>query len=307
MDRKMELINKIVENSINIYTVELDKVEDDKCIKVIHDNNKIINAAIKKHKYSFLKEYNDTTIVRDEVYATYYESIIKLVEKENYSYEDLEIIADDINYEYHKITKQFIKKLMCYITNDIRKRLIPESRRDQSNHSFKLIDTRVDYYEDYNLIECFIDTVENEEGFGPANEFSKWILDNKDIFAHGQRAYMDPNSDVVYEEENSEDMMKKRIRRRYKNTSKAPQSKEEAKEQNRLKKINTIEELLNIEDTDEFVQAIGKKQSKAYISDAIIDYVSPQERINFNKGTITKQTIKEYRVALFKKLNELSL
>ena len=307
MDRKMELINKIVENSINIYTVELDKVEDDKCIKVIHNNNKIINAAIKKHKYSFLKEYNDTTIVRDEVYATYYESIIKLVEKENYSYKDLEIIADDINYEYHKITKQFIKKLMCYITNDIRKRLIPESRRDQSNNSFKLIDTRVDYYEDYNLIESFMDTVDNKEGFGPANEFSKWILDNKDIFAHGQRAYMDPNSDVVYEEENSEDMMKKRIRRRYKNTSKAPQSKEEAKEQNRLKKINTIEELLNIEDTDEFVQAIGKKQSKAYISDAIIDYVSPQERINFNKGTITKQTIKEYRVALFKKLNELGL
>ena len=34
MDRKMELINKIVENSINIYTVELDKVEDDKCIYI---------------------------------------------------------------------------------------------------------------------------------------------------------------------------------------------------------------------------------------------------------------------------------
>lgn len=299
---KQQLINKIIENSVSIITIELQGSEDGKLLKTIYNNNKVINSLMKKNRYSFLREYNDVNIVRDEIYATYYESILQIIEKENYSTDDLEIIAEDINNESHKITKNFIKKLIGYVNNNIKQNLNDPTRKLQTNKQLTYINTKITYYDDYNKLESFMES-QDEESL--TNDFSKWFDENKHkMLTDTQLSYI--NNEKIYDKIRSEYSINYKIEDRINNNPKAPQSKEEAKEQNRLNKISTIEEILSIEDKEEFVQAVSKKQSKAYISDAITNYVSPNERKNFNKNTITKQTIKEYRVALFKKLDELS-
>ena len=299
---KKQLIDDILYESLNIDVIELQNAEDGKIIKTIYSNNKIINSAIKKHRFSFLREYNDTDIVRDEVYATYYEDLFKLIEKENYTDADLELIAQDLNTESYSITKEFIKKLSGYISNDIKQNLNDPTRRSQSNNEYKLIETKIDYYDSYSKLEVLMKQYEESE---PMNEFIRWFNDNKELLlTDTQLSYID--NDKVYDKVRSEYSVNYKIQDRLNKSSITPQTKEEAKEKNILNKINTIESILDIEDPTQFIEEVKKKQSRAYISDAIIDYVPVNHRINFNKNNITKDTLKAYRKALFRKIDELS-
>lgn len=299
---KKQLIDDILYESLNIDVIELQNAEDGKIIKTIYSNNKIINSAIKKHRFSFLREYNDTYIVRDEVYATYYEDLFKLIEKENYTDADLELIAQDLNTESYSITKEFIKKLSGYISNDIKQNLNDPTRRSQSNNEYKLIETKIDYYDSYSKLELLIKQYDESE---PMNEFIRWFNNNKELLlTDTQLSYID--NDKVYDKVRSEYSVNYKIQDRLNKSSITPQTKEEAKEKNILNKINTIESILDIEDPTQFIEEVKKKQSRAYISDAIIDYVPANHRINFNKNNITKDTLKAYRKALFRKIDELS-
>lgn len=299
---KKQLIDDILYESLSIDVIELQNAEDGKIIKTIYSNNKIINSAIKKHRFSFLREYNDTDIVRDEVYATYYEDLFKLIEKENYTDADLELIAQDLNTESYSITKEFIKKLSGYISNDIKQNLNDPTRRSQSHNEYKLIDTKIEYYDSYSKLELLMNQYKESD---PMNEFIKWFNDNKELLlTDTQLSYI--NNNKVYDKVRSEYSVNYKIQDRLSKSSITPQTKEEAKEKNILNKINTIESILDIEDPTQFIEEVKKKQSRAYISDAIIDYVPANHRINFNKNNITKDTLKAYRKALFRKIDELS-
>jgi hypothetical protein len=63
-----------------------------------------------------------------------------------------------------------------------------------------------------------------------------------------------------------------------------------------------IDNILDIEDTDEFVREIRKRQEKEWFADLLVEYVPSKHRRDFNSNNITKETIMEYRKALHKSL-----
>lgn len=306
MNTRKELVNQIINNSINIICCDLGKesTSDNKCyIKFLHNTNKTISGAIKKYQHSFTREYNDHFILRDEVYACYYEDILKVVNNKDYTDDDLRVIADDINYESEEITREFCKLVTSYMHNDIRANLIDPTRRDQRGGSCKLIDTKTLFFGSTRKLEKLMDDFDDESSLN--NEFNEWFIDHKEeLLTKKQLKYF--NNEDIKKTLKTEFNTNSRIRNSINDNKEVPQTKQDAKEKLRLNKIKTIEDLLNIEDYEEFIASVKKSQSKVYISDAIISYVSQKERIKFNKNIATTNTVKEYRIALFNLLDQLN-
>lgn len=61
-----------------------------------------------------------------------------------------------------------------------------------------------------------------------------------------------------------------------------------------------IDEILDIEDSNEFISEIKNKQKHLWFADLIVECVPAKDRVDFNRGNITNKTVKEYRKALFK-------
>ena len=117
--------------------------ESNNDISFKYEHNSIIATIIKKNMYNFKHEYDDFTILRDETYTSYYESLIKLITKEKYTYEQMDEIIDDFETQEQKITQTFIKLLIGYTNNLLKAHLIDHTRKDQSNNEH--ITTRTIY------------------------------------------------------------------------------------------------------------------------------------------------------------------
>ena len=239
--------------------------------------NKIINAAMKKNRYKFLHEYDDPSILRDEVIATYYESLIKVAERNDYSEEELELIENDINTEEYELTQEFISIVQGYINTSLKNNLIT-SRDTQANTS---------YVDDIlQLIEA---------------PYQESLIDINDIpfydsLTSTQQQFIDEYINPVYREyRNKEELIAERER-----VKKTLQRIGE-----RLDKMNMplpediINDILDIEDSKKFISAIRANQDKSWFSDIIISYVPTKDRIDFNSNNISNTTLFAYRKALF--------
>ena len=239
--------------------------------------NKIINAAMKKNRYKFLHEYDDPSILRDEVIATYYESLIKVAERNDYSEEELELIENDINTEEYELTQEFVSIVQGYINTSLKNNLIT-SRDTQANTS---------YVDDIlQLIEA---------------PYQESLIDINDIpfydsLTPTQQQFIDEYINPVYREyRNKEELIAERER-----VKKTLQRIGE-----RLDKMNMplpediINDILNIEDSKKFISAIRANQDKSWFSDIIISYVPAKHRIDFNSNNISNTTLFAYRKALF--------
>lgn len=239
--------------------------------------NKIINAAMKKNRYKFLHEYDDPSILRDEVIATYYESLIKVAERNDYSEEELELIENDINTEEYELTQEFVSIVQGYINTSLKNNLIT-SRDTQANTS---------YVDDIlQLIEA---------------PYQESLIDINDIpfydsLTPTQQQFIDEYINPVYREyRNKEELIAERER-----VKKTLQRIGE-----RLDKMNMplpediINDILDIEDSKKFISAIRANQDKSWFSDIIISYVPAKDRIDFNSNNISNTTLFAYRKALF--------
>ena len=239
--------------------------------------NKIINAAMKKNRYKFLHEYDDPSILRDEVIATYYESLIKVAERNDYSEEELELIENDINTEEYELTQEFVSIVQGYINTSLKNNLIT-SRDTQANTS---------YVDDIlQLIEA---------------PYQESLIDINDIpfydsLTPTQQQFIDEYINPVYREyRNKEELIAER-----ESVKKTLQRIGE-----RLDKMNMplpediINDILDIEDSKKFISAIRANQDKSWFSDIIISYVPAKHRIDFNSNNISNTTLFAYRKALF--------
>ena len=239
--------------------------------------NKIINAAMKKNRYKFLHEYDDPSILRDEVIATYYESLIKVAERNDYSEEELELIENDINTEEYELTQEFVSIVQGYINTSLKNNLIT-SRDTQANTS---------YVDDIlQLIEA-----PYQESLIDINNIPFY-----DSLTSTQQQFIDEYINPVYREyRNKEELIAERER-----VKKTLQRIGE-----RLDKMNMplpediINDILDIEDSKKFISAIRANQDKSWFSDIIISYVPAKHRIDFNSNNISNTTLFAYRKALF--------
>lgn len=283
MDQK---IIKLYANLILDKSITITPYESNNQILFKYSHNSIIATIIKKNKYSFLHEYNDSTILREEVYASYYESLLKLIAKEQYTQEDMNIIVNDLDDQAHEITRTFSRLLIGYTNNLLKTHLIDSTRRDQSNNNNEYITTKTTY---------------NDEIFEniPQEETSDEEIHNPlyDLLTESEKQFV--RGDKVYASKNVEKSTKSRIKRRI---DKMTDYQREEILDVKVTREDIINEILDIEDSNKFVIRVKKMNKHQWFADLIVECVPAKHRVDFNKGNITDKTVMEYRKGLFKAL-----
>lgn len=290
-NNKKQIISDILNALITINVFDYDTMKDGKNVDYRYNNHKTINATIKKCN-TCLADY-PYDILRDEVYASTYESMLKIAPE--YSEDELVLIYKDINKKSLKLTNQFLTRVYNLATFNTKSNL---SGYRKANNNMAPVFKTVEYTdENLNGLLDVTDS-DNLDLVG----FLKWFNENKESFlTKKQLAYLEDESTAV---NGNASHYRKRI---YESTLKAYQSQFDSDNErvNELRsQISVIEKVLDAQD---FPTQVIKYRDKQYMNDAITTYVSMPIMQRFNKGDYSCEVLRAYRTALFKKLNQLNL
>lgn len=289
-NNKKQILSDILNQLININVFEYDTMKDGKNVDYRYNNEKTLNSVIRKCSGLCLQDY-PYDIIRDETYASSYESMLKIAD--DYTEGELILIYKDLSNKSLSITNKFLSRIYKLSVFSVKNNLSGYRKTSTGMVYADMVE-----YTDDNLNNIFDDTdTENVDLVG----FLQWFNENKESFlTKKQLAYLEDESVAV---KGNASHYRKRI---YEATLKAYKGQFDSEDErvNELQsQINNIEKVL---DASDFVQAYKKIIDKHYIIDAITSYVSMNTMKAFNTGDTSKQVIKEYRIALFKKLNQLN-
>lgn len=292
-NNKKQIIEDMINELIKINVFEYETTRDKAYVGYTYNNDMTINSIIKKCSGLCLKDW-DFTILRDEVYATVFE-VIQTISDE-YTEEELTQIYQDINKRSLPITNQFF--VSVYKLSILKTKFNLSGHRRNSTGMIPAFDN-IEYDEEaMKSIELIIDADKADKNIC---HFLTWFHENKqDFLTERQLQFIEDDSNVAV---NNHSGYRRRI---YNNTLKAYTKAfgSEDDKKNQLKdQIETVENILEAKD---FAAQLIKHRDKSYILDALTSYVSLPTMQKFNKGDRSYKVIKEYRVALFKLLNQLN-
>lgn len=290
-NNKKQIISDILNALININVFDYETMKDGKNVDYRYNNEKTLNSIMKKCSGLCLQDY-PYDIIRDETYASAFESMLKIAAE--YSEDELVLIYKDIHNKSLSITNKFLSRIYKLSMFSVKSNL---SGYRKSKDGMMYPDT-VEYTDDnvngFTLLENTDDSLD-------LIGFLQWFNENKSNFlTKKQLAYLEDESVAV---KGNASHYRRRI---YEATLKAYKAEFDSENErtNELKsQIKVIEKIL---DAPNFVQTYKKYQDKHYVLDAITTYVSMPTMKKFNTGNHSPEVIKSYRVALFKKLNELN-
>lgn len=293
MNNKRQIISDIINELITITCFDYEQSKDKAFVGYHYQNDMTINSIIKKCSGLCLKDW-DFTILRDEVYATAFEVITQIADE--YTEDELTQIYQDINKRSLPMTNQFF--VSVYKLSILKTKFNLSGHRRNSTGMIPAFDN-VEYDEEaIKSIELIIDADKADENIC---HFLTWFHENKHNFlTERQLQFIEDDSNVAV---NNHSGYRRRI---YNNTLKAYTKTfgSEDDKKNQLKdQIETVENILEAKD---FATQLIKHRDKSYILDALTSYVRLKIMQKFNKGDRSYEVIKEYRVALFKLLNQLN-
>ena len=288
-----DIVNTILCELISINCFEYINAQDKKLVDYNYKNHQSVNAVINKCKGLCLRDY-PYDILRDETYASVYESMLKIAN--NYSEDELRLIYSDIHTKQLKITNQFLVGIYKKSMFSVKANLSGYRRDGKSGilpaHNY------VEYTEENlnNAMEIpeFDSTVD-------ICFFLEFFEQNKEKFLTPKQLEFLNNPDIT---KTNKSTYRKRI---FDNTMRAYQAEFDNCENDRKNEIQaqiaTIEKILEAED---FAAAYIKMRDKQFIIDAINETDLEILRA-FNLGYRSfDKVIKPMRVSLFKRLNELN-
>lgn len=289
---KKQIISDIMNQLIDINVFNYDTMKDGMNVGYRYNNHKTINAIIKKSSGLCLQDYT-YDIVRDEAYASAYESMLKIAN--DYTEDELVLIYKDINEKTLSITHKFLSRVFSLSVFSVKSNLSGYRKTSTGMMYPSMIEYTDENMNGFSLLET------NNEDNVDLVGFLLWFNENKESFlTKKQLNFLEDESIAV---NGNASHYRRRI---YDATLKA-YSKQFNSEDERINElqnqINMIEKILDAKD---FVAQLKKSQDKHYIIDAITTHVSMKDMQQFNRGNTSPQIIKKYRVALFKKLNELN-
>ncbi len=297
MDTKMQIVEDIMNALLNITLIDYveggSNSKDGKTIEFKHNHNQLVNAVIRNVTPLCSRDWEDITIIRDESIATIWQTMNKI--SSDFTESELLDIYRDMHKKELPITHQFFSatyKLSCLTT----KCALSGHRR--SSGSMVPAFSNVEY-NDEALSSIEIATDENTEA--DLNFFLQWFSQNKENFlTRRQLEFLNDESTVSDKNISS---YKKRI---YNATITAFQ-KEFTDTDNRINElqdqIKTIESILESKD---FPAQIIKYRDRSYILDPLTTYVDMPIMQRFNRGDYSYEVLRQYRVALFKALNNIN-
>ena len=297
MDTKMQIVEDIMNALLNITLIDYveggSNSKDGKTIEFKHNHNQLVNAVIRNVSPLCSRDWEDFTIIRDESIATIWQTMNKI--SHDFTESELLDIFRDMDKKELPITHKFFSatyKLSCLTT----KCALSGHRRSSGTMvpAFSNVE-----YNDEALNSIGVATDEHTE----ANIcfFLRWFEQNKEsILTRRQLEFLNDESTVSDKNISS---YKKRI---YNATLTAFQ-KEFTDTDNRINElqdqIKTIERILESKD---FPAQIIKHRDKSYINDALTSYVDLPIMQRFNRGDYSPEVLKQYRVSLFKALNNIN-
>lgn len=289
---KKQIINDIVNSLITIYCFDYKTAQDKQLVGYTYKAHQTVNATIKKCQGLCLRDW-DYSILRDQTYASIYESITKIAK--NYSEDELKMIYSDIHTKKLTITNQFLTGVYKKSILDVKCKLSGHRRDGKQG----MIPTH-NYceYTEENL-QSIIEV--SDEQHVDIVFFIQWFNQNKHKF-------LTPKQLLFLEDESMAKTNRSSYRKRiFEFTMKAYNDEFNNCSNERVNElksaIDNIEELL---DNPNFDSMIHKAMNRSYILDAITTHVPMPVMKKYNLGDRSYETIKHYRIALFKKLNELN-
>ena len=297
MKTRTHILNNIMEELVKITIIEFDYAMDKKYVDAKYSNHQTVNAVIKKTAPLCIRDY-ENSIIRDDTYASVYEVMLTKVAPD-FTNEQLEQILEDIHTKKLDITNQFLVAIYKLAIFKVKLNLSGHRRSakgmipalDELEYSEEIFNSSPNY--NYGL---HVDNPDEDISF-----FTSWFNENKENFLTEKQLQF-VQDDVAIDSKNKSSY-KKRI---YTKTLKAYQAEFQTND-DKLNEIYTqvamIENLLNAED---FAKEYIRLRDKSFIIDAITTYASLPTLKAFNLGSRDAKVIKEMRVSLFKKLNDLN-
>ena len=297
MKTRTRILNNIMEELVKITIIEFDYAMDKKYVDAKYSNHQTVNAVIKKTAPLCIRDY-ENSIIRDDTYASVYEVMLTKVAPD-FTNEQLEQILEDIHTKKLDITNQFLVAIYKLAIFKVKLNLSGHRRSakgmipalDELEYSEEIFNSSPNY--NYGL---HVDNPDEDISF-----FTSWFNENKENFLTEKQLQF-VQDDVAIDSKNKSSY-KKRI---YTKTLKAYQAEFQTND-DKLNEIYTqvamIENLLNAED---FAKEYIRLRDKSFIIDAITTYASLPTLKAFNLGSRDAKVIKEMRVSLFKKLNDLN-
>lgn len=295
---KKQRLEQLTNEMIEILMIDLQEenaTEESQTIKFKHYNKDLIAKAFAAAKPKYSLEWS-ADIIRDEVYATVYES--------------MEIIAANMDIEEISLdNSEFAGPVYNMTMLKLKEHLIPRSKRERTG---EVIGMQVMAASQLGLnnngqaltIEDILEGTDTYILMGAAeekmNHFLKWFEANKSkILTKNQLKFL--SNDEIKEKSNAAHTRKRiaeRVSRAY-NEQYGDVSPRIAilKDQERI-----LEEIL---DAKSFRAAYDKYKDEDFIIDAISEYVALEYLRAFNKGNNNPETIRAMRIALYKRLGEV--
>ena len=303
MNNKQAIINGIMEQLIDVLIIDYKEsganTVDKKNIDYKYTNHQTINAVIKNTSNLCIRDWNDYTIIRDEVYASVYEVMLKI--SKDYTEDELILISQDIYDKTLPITNQFLVSVYKLAVFHVKFNLSGYRRcsngllpaKDYLEYTGEVLNNSPEY--NFGL------HISPNEADPSICFFIDWFNKNKETFLTKKQLQFIEDESLVNQKNHSQ--YKKRI---YESTLRAYQEQFETDDEktNELEtQIKLVESILNSQD---FSQMLIKHRDKTFILDALTTHVSMPTMRAFNKGDRSYQVIKPFRVALYKLLNELN-
>lgn len=297
MRTRHNILNDIMEQLVNINVVEYDYAQDKKYVDAKYSNHQTVNAIIKKVAPLCIRDY-ESSIIRDEVYASVYEIMLTKVAPD-FTNDQLEQILEDIHTKKLDITNQFLVAIYKLAIFKVKLHLSGHRRsangmipaKDELEYSEEILNESPNY--NYGL---HVDNPDEHISF-----FTSWFNENRNNFlTEKQLQFVEDDASIDSKNKSS---YKKRI---YNKTLKAYQEQFQTND-DRLNEIHTqIATIEGLLDSENFTQEYLKLRDKAFIIDAMTSYMSLPTLKDFNLGSRDEKVIKEMRIALFKKLRDLN-
>ncbi len=275
--------------------------------KHYHIMSSFVRSSVAKYSLDWPAD-----IIRDECYFMIWKAIKKF--EHDYTIGELELIlkqmrCSDIEGDRQEL-RIYLQSLKSYAEKNIRNYLLSDSRKGKDRKMLDVITEATDF----TGIEYLMSHEEFIEK--KPSHFAEWCVENmEEILTKKQVEFMNnifqekPVELTPYEAK-----LKYNREYKYRNRISDKFLKAYNKEftgnarQNELKgAAERIEMLLNHED---FVSALSDYEEVDYLIEAIYDYVAIEDIKKFNKAIkeceeVSAETIKAYRVALFKKLKSI--
>ena len=283
---KKELINNIMDSIVEIRITEVNNAIDKSNLIVTYKHSKGLGRLIARSIAKYCIEWS-ADIVRDQVYATLYESLLTIAE----DLEPSQINVDNLN---------LITPAFTLTEKALKKTLISASKKNRKGEVIDILEVLAEE-EPAETIEHLLNIKLPLMEDTKASHFLKWFEINKSkILTKKQLAFLD--NQLIDMDKRRQSDIRKRIADRIIKAYEEKYAGMDNLTASILDKKETIEKILNAKD---FRAELLKHIDENYIIDAIIDNVSIASMKAFNTGSNDEEVLREYRIALFKKLNKL--